>query len=31
VRVSSNRSWEQIAREPFLAEFFARTRQLGLY
>jgi exosortase len=30
VRVSSNRPWPEIAREPLLAEFFARTRALGL-
>jgi hypothetical protein len=30
VRVSSNRPWSQIAQEPILAEFFARTRALGL-
>ena len=31
IRVSSNRPWEEIAREPFIAEFFANTRRLGLY
>jgi hypothetical protein len=30
VRVSSNRPWAQIGREPLLAEFFARSRSLGL-
>lgn len=30
VRVSSNRPWDQIAAEPLLAEFFARTRAIGL-
>lgn len=30
VRISSNRTWSQIAHEPLLAEFFARTRALGL-
>jgi hypothetical protein len=30
VRVSSNRPWSEIAREPLLTEFFARTRSLGL-
>ena len=30
VRVSSNRPWAQIAQEPLLAEFFGRTRSLGL-
>jgi exosortase len=31
VRVSSNRPWEEIANEPFIAEFFGHARQLGLY
>ena len=31
IRVSSNRPWEEIAHEPFVAEFFAHARQLGLY
>ncbi len=31
IRVSSNRPWEEIAHEPFIAEFFANTRRLGLY
>ena len=30
VRISSNRTWPQIAQEPLLAEFFARSRALGL-
>ncbi len=30
VRVSSNRPWSEIANEPILGEFFARTRALGL-
>lgn len=30
VRVSSNRPWSDIAHEPVLAQFFARTRALGL-
>lgn len=30
VRISSNRPWEQIADEPILAAFFARSRALGL-
>ena len=30
VRVSSNRPWTEIAREPFLADFFSRVRPLGL-
>ena len=31
IRVSSNRPWEEIANEPFVAEFFGHVRQLGLY
>ena len=30
VRVSSNRPWSDIANEPVLAQFFDRTRALGL-
>ena len=30
VRVSSNRPWSNLASDPLLAEFFRRTRQLGL-
>ncbi|HVU35543.1 MAG TPA: exosortase/archaeosortase family protein [Opitutaceae bacterium] len=30
VRVSSNRTWSEIKHEPLLAEFFHRTRGLGL-
>ncbi len=30
IRVSSNRPWNEIADEPLLAEFFARTAPLGL-
>lgn len=30
VRVSSNRPWQTFATEPFLAEFFSRTKALGL-
>lgn len=30
VRVSSNRPWDEIAGEPILGEFFARTQVLGL-
>lgn len=30
VRVSSNRAWDEIAREPFVSEFFVRARALGL-
>jgi exosortase len=31
IRVSSDRPWDELSREPFLAEFFARMRPLGLY
>jgi exosortase len=31
VRISSNRPWEEISREPFVVEFFGRARVLGLY
>jgi hypothetical protein len=31
VRISSNRSWDQVSREPFVADFFTRTGALGLY
>jgi len=30
IRISSNRPWGEIAREPLLAEFFSQTRALGL-
>lgn len=30
IRVSSNRPWDDISREPFVAEFFERARSLGL-
>ena len=30
IRVSSNRPWDEISREPLVAEFFERARQLGL-
>jgi len=30
VRVSSNRSWDDISREPVLATLFARLQPLGL-
>lgn len=30
VRVSSNRPWEEIAREPFVQDFFRRLQPLGL-
>ncbi len=31
VRISSNRSWVEISREPFVADFVERARALGLY
>jgi exosortase len=31
VRVSSNRPWGEISREPFMAKFFGQARVLGLY
>jgi exosortase len=31
VRISSNRSWVEISREPFVVEFVERARALGLY
>ncbi len=31
VRVSCNRPWEEVSREPFVADFFGRLRTLGLY
>jgi exosortase len=31
IRISSNRPWDQVSREPFVAEFFGRARGLGLY
>lgn len=31
VRLSANRDWGEISREPFVAEFFGRLRPLGLY
>jgi exosortase len=31
IRVSSNRPWSEISREPFLSEFFSRAARLGLY
>jgi len=30
IRVSSNRPWDEIAREPFVAAFIGRARALGL-
>jgi hypothetical protein len=30
IRISSNRPWAEIAREPFVAEFLERVRPLGL-
>jgi exosortase/archaeosortase family protein len=31
VRVSSNRPWEEVSKEPFVASFLERIRPLGLY
>jgi len=31
IRVSSNRPWHEFSDEPFVTEFFARARTLGLY
>ena len=31
IRVSSNQPWDKISGEPFLGQFFANTRRLGLY
>ena len=31
IRVSSNQPWNQISKEPFISQFFANTRRLGLY
>ena len=31
IRVSSNRPWEEISKEPFLMQFFANVRALGLH
>jgi exosortase len=31
IRISSNRTWDEIAKEPVVEEFFARARPLGLY
>jgi hypothetical protein len=31
VRISSNRPWAEVSREPFVAEFLTRARSLGLY
>jgi hypothetical protein len=31
VRISCNRSWADISREPFVSEFVERARVLGLY
>jgi exosortase len=30
IRISSNRPWDEISHEPFVAEFFRRARALGL-
>ncbi len=31
VRISSNRPWDEISKEPFVTEFLGRARVLGLY
>ena len=31
VRISSNRPWDEISREPFVREFIGGARELGLY
>jgi exosortase len=31
VRISSNRPWDEISGEPFVAQFLGRTKALGLY
>ena len=31
VRISSNRTWGEISKEPFVVDFFARAQRLGLY
>lgn len=31
IRISSNRPWNEISREPFVSEFIGRARELGLY
>jgi exosortase len=31
IRISGNRPWGEIARQPFVAEFVERARALGLY
>jgi exosortase len=30
IRLSSNRPWDEISREPFIGEFFERARGMGL-
>jgi hypothetical protein len=30
IRVSSNRPWPELANEPLLRDFFARTQAVGL-
>jgi exosortase len=31
IRISGNRSWDEISRQPFVSEFVERARALGLY
>jgi len=31
IRVSANRGWDEVSREPFVAEFLGRMAPLGLY
>jgi hypothetical protein len=31
IRASSNRPWDEVSREPFIADFSRRVRRLGLY
>jgi hypothetical protein len=31
IRISGNRSWEEISRQPFVSEFVENARSLGLY
>jgi exosortase len=31
IRISSNRPWAEVSREPFVKEFFEHVRGLGLY
>jgi hypothetical protein len=31
IRISGNRTWDEISRQPFVIEFVERARALGLY